>query len=333
MRRLRLVVIEGDGIGPEIVAASLHVLAATGVPVDVEEAQAGQGALAATGSIAPAATVEAVADAGSALKGPTSTPSGGGERSANYHLRHGLQLYGGVRRFVDERRGVDVLLIRENLEDLYGAHEWEAAPGVAQAVKISTEVGARRIALLALRLAEQGGRRLTIVHKANNLKLTEGLFLRTARAAAEEHPSVPCDDMLADSAAGALAGAPETVDALVATNTYGDILSSVAAAVAGGPACVSTVNHGVDDTLLAEAGHGSAPDLAGRGVANPLGMIGATAMLLEDRGFPREGHAIWAAIADARATGAVTPDLGGTATTTEVAESVAACVRSGLAAV
>jgi len=328
MSSLRVVLIEGDGIGPELAAAARAVIDATGVAVEWEERVAGTEALAAHGHVAPRDTIEAVASARSALKGPTATPSGGGHRSANYYLRHGLDLFGGVRRFVDPARDVDLILVRENLEDLYAAEEWEPEPGVAHALRVVTERGSQRIAKLAFEIAERRHRpRLTIVHKANNLKLGDGLFLRTARAVAREHPSVSADDMLADTAGAAVVTSPAELDVLLTGYTFGDILSSVAAAACGGPALVSTLNVGPDAVAVAEAGHGTAPDIAGKGRANPLGFVGGAAMLLEARGFEREAAAVHEACAAVRVDGAVTPDLGGDATTREVAETLAADVR------
>jgi isocitrate dehydrogenase (NAD+) len=328
---LEVVFIEGDGIGPEIVRASIEVLDATGVGIAWKRALAGTEAIEAEGHIAPAATIELVRAANSAIKGPTSTPVGGGSRSANFYVRQQLELFGGVRRFVDRSAGIDVVLVRENLEDLYGAIEWSSAPGVSHAVKVSTAAGARRVARLAFRLAREWKReRVTIVHKANNLKLTEGLFRETALEVAAEHPEIACEELLADSAAAQLARAPQEVDVMLATNTYGDLLSSVAAAGAGGPAAVSTANFGPGGLVVAEAGHGSAPSLAGTGSANPLGLLGGGAMLLAARGHGREAEAIWAAIASVREAGVLTPDLGGGATLEEVTAAVVAEVRGRL---
>ncbi|HEX5608542.1 MAG TPA: isocitrate/isopropylmalate family dehydrogenase [Solirubrobacterales bacterium] len=328
---LQVVFIEGDGIGPEIVGATREVVDATGLKITWKEALAGSRAVECCGSISPAETLTAVARAGSAIKGPTSTPAGTGSRSANFYMRQELQLFGGVRRFVDRRRAIDVLLVRENLEDLYGAIEWTSAPGVTQAIKVSTAAGARRVAHLAFRLAREHDReRVTIVHKANNLKLTEGLFRETALEVASAYPEIACDELLADSAAALLAGEPAAADVLLATNTYGDLLSSVAAAAAGGPAAVSTANYGAADLIVAEAGHGSAPALAGRGLANPLGLLGGAAMLLAARGCGREAGAIWEAIAATRAAGCLTPDLGGSATLQEVTKAVASDVGARL---
>lgn len=316
-----------------MVAGARTVLEATAVPIAWTEAAAGEHALERSGHVLPPETLDMIRASGSALKGPTTTPSGGGHRSANFYLRHEFDLFGGVRRFVDAGRDIDVLLVRENLEDLYGAIEWEVVPGVTQALKVVTKAGSLRVSELAMRLAETRGRgRLTIVHKANNLKLTEGLFLRTAREAAADHPTLAVDDLLADSVAAMLVSAPQSLDVLLATNTFGDLLSSVAAASAGGPAITSTVNYGPGDLMVAEAGHGSAPELAGKEVANPLGLIGAAAMLLAEHSCAQEAEVLWQAIAAVRASGAVTPDLGGSASTSELADSVAAEVRSRLMA-
>jgi isocitrate dehydrogenase (NAD+) len=293
---MQAVLVEGDGIGPEVTRAARRVIEACGVPVSWEVHQAGADALARTGELVPRETLEAMRRVRFALKGPFRTPSGGTQRSANWILRRELDLYACLRPIRRRSRGIDFLIVRENVEDLYAAIEWMAAPGVAHAVKVATHDGCTRIARWAFALARaRGRRRVTIVHKANNLKLTDGMFLDVARAVGAEYPDLVCDDMLADTAAAAIVGAPKTLDVMLMPNTFGDILSSAGAPLAGGIGVVPAMNAG-GGLAVAEALHGSADDLAGTGRANPLGMIGAAAMLLAAAGYPREAAAIDSAI-------------------------------------
>lgn len=322
MRAPRCVVVRGDGIGPEVVDGALEVLAATGAALELEEAEAGYGAWRRTGHTAPRATLDAIRAAGLCLKGPFHTPSGGDVRSANYYIRRELDLYACHRPIRARDGSWEVALVRENVEDLYAAIEWSPAPGVAQAAKVATRAGCERIARYAFGLARaQGRRRVTVVHKANNLKLTEGMFLDVAREVAAEFPEVQVDDMIADTACGSMAVAPETFDVVLASNTFGDLLSSIGGAAAGSLGTLASANHG-NGVLVTEAAHGSADALAGTGRANPLAMIGALELLLEGMRMPREAAAVRAAVREACRSGAVTPDMGGTATTGEVVAEV-----------
>jgi isocitrate dehydrogenase (NAD+) len=329
---MRAILIEGDGVGPEIIAAALAAVAATGVQLDWIEMPAGDIAFERWGEVAPARTLAAIADEGAALKGPSSTPSGGTRRSPNFYIRRGLDLFACVRPIVDRSRAIDILLVRENVEDLYGAIEWIAAPGVAQAVKVATERGCRRIASFALELAQrEGRRRVTAVHKANNLKLTEAMFLAAVRDAGTDHEQVEVDDLLADTAAAAFVLRPHELDVVVANNTFGDLLSNVGAAVVGSVGLVASANHGPDGLVVTEPGHGSAPELAGTERANPLASIGAAALLLDGLGCHDEGLAIGDAVQEIREGPARTPDLGGVISTAEVGQEVAQAVRHILA--
>jgi isocitrate dehydrogenase (NAD+) len=325
------VLIEGDGIGAEVIGAAVRVVQATGVVLDWEERPAGMACAERHGHPAPAATLEAIRRHGAALKGPFSTESGRGHRSANHYLRRDLGLYACLRPIVDPDRGVDILLVRENVEDHYAAIEWMATPDVAQAVKVASRAGCERVARFALALAERRGRRrVTVVHKANNLKLTEGLFLDVALWLAAEHPSLLVDDLLADTAAAELVLRPHELDVVLTSNTFGDLLANVGAAVIGGLGLVASGNYGDGGLVVTEPGHGSAPELAGTGRANPLAAIRAAGMLLDALGHPAEAAAVEAAAMRARSGGLVTADLGGRASTAEVAEEVALAVRRAL---
>jgi isocitrate dehydrogenase (NAD+) len=326
MRPIPVVLIEGDGIGPEISAAALRVVEATAARVEWHRCLAGQQSVRRGGPTVPESTLAAIRELKAALKGPFSTPSGGTEKSANFYIRHRLDLFACLRplRFVGPDH--DVQLVRENIEDLYGAVEWAATPDVAHAVKIATRRGCERIARFALELARQGRPHVTVVHKANNLKLTEGMFLETARQVASEYPDVALDDMLADAAAATLVSAPRTFDVILTSNTFGDLLSSVGGAVAGGFGIVPTLNVG-DGVLVAEASHGSADALRDTGRANPLGFVDAGAMLLDRLGMPDEAAAIHAAIRRVRSDGPIPFDLGGAATTSEVTDALCDILR------
>jgi isocitrate dehydrogenase (NAD+) len=324
------VLIEGDGIGREITSAALDVLAATGAVFEWHKHVAGLRAHALCGHTAPREMLQAIRDHGRALKGPFSTPSGGSIRSGNYYIRRELDLYACVRRIENPDDEIDILLVRENTEELYGSVEWEAVPGVLHAVRVISDVGCERIARFAFESAVAAGRRrVTIVHKANNLKLTEGRFLTICRHVGGEFPGIETDDLIADAAAAQLVTDPQSLDVIVTTNTFGDLLANVGAARASSLGTVASGNYGVG-RIVAEPGHGSAPELEGTGRANPIAMIGAGALLLRASGRDREADAIEEAVASVRVRRAVTPDLGGSSTTAEVAAEVAAAVRSEL---
>jgi isocitrate dehydrogenase (NAD+) len=319
-----IVVIPGDGIGPEIVGAAMHVVEATGAPVDWVEAVAGEAALERYGTGAPAAMLESIRVVGAALKGPFTTPSSGTRRSPNQAIRRDLDLFACLRPIEDRARAIDILLVRENVEDLYAAVEWEASPGVAHAVKVATRAGCRRIANFAFELATRRGRgRVTAVHKANNLKITEGMFLDEFNATARRFPGLAVEDLLADTAASTLVLEPQRLDVLVTSNTFGDLLSNVGAAVIGSLGLVPSLNFAPNGVIVAEPSHGSAPELAGTGRANPMASIAAAGMLLQELEHTAEGEAILAAVRDLRASGVTTPDLGGKLSTSEVAEEAA----------
>lgn len=318
----QVALVRGDGIGPEIVAAATDVLDAVGVDVEWHEVPAGNDAYEQHGHPAPATTVKTIRDLGSALKGPFYTPSGGKVRSANHYLRPALDLFAAVRPVRRPTRGIDLVIVRENVEDLYPAIEWWAAPGVAQAIKVATEAGCVRISHVAFSIARDDGRSsVTVVHKANNLKLTEGLFLETARRVGDEYATVSVRDMMADTACSSIILDPSGFEVVLANNTFGDLLSNVAAAVAGSLGLVASANHG-PDVMVAEASHGSVDELAGTGRANPVAMIRAGAMLARHLGRSDEANAIEVATEQTVEDGLCTGDLGGDATTNEVAVEI-----------
>jgi isocitrate dehydrogenase (NAD+) len=288
------------------------------------KAQAGERALALYGHVAPDETLEALRAVGLALKGPFRTPNGGTRRSPNHRIRRALDLYANLRPLPISAAPRPVLLVRENVEDLYGAIEWSPAPGVAEASKIATEHGCGRISRFAFELARRERRdKVTVVHKANNLKLTEGMFLRVAQEVARDYPEIVCDDLLVDSAASELILHPESFDVLLTSNTFGDILSNVGAALAGSIGLVPSLNLGVQ-IAIAEASHGDAETLAGTGRVNPIAMIRAAAMLLSHIGLAEAATKMDDAVTAVLAADVRTLDLGGSATTREVTEEVIA---------
>lgn len=312
-----IVRITGDGVGPELVAAGSRLLEQVAGPVEWVDRPAGLGAWRTHGHTAPAETLDALREHGLAIKGPFATPSGGDIRSANHYIRIGLDLYACLRPIpVDPAR--PVLLVRENVEDLYGAAEVMAGPDIAHATKVATRGGCVRIAEYAFSLAKRMGReRITVVHKANNLKLTEGMFLETTLAVAARYPDVAVDDMIADTACATMVTEPGRFDVLLTSNTIGDLMSSLGAAVAGSPGLVGSLNSG-HGRHIAEAGHGDAAGLAGTDRVNPMAFLRSVALLLDAMGDGAGAAAVSRALDETVALGPCTLDLGGTATTSEV---------------
>jgi isocitrate dehydrogenase (NAD+) len=298
MSKHHAVLIPGDGIGPEVTVAVVDILAAAGAPMAWVEHQAGQVALDATGEVLPAATVEAIRKHGIALKGPCTTPIGKGFSSVNVQLRKTLNLYAAVRpvRSLPGVRtrfeNVDLIIIRENTEGLYAGVENEVSPGVVMSMKVFTDEGCTRIARWAFRYATQRQRkRITVFHKANIMKLTDGLFLRRAEEVhAREYPNIKYDTAIIDAGCMRLVQDPGQFDILLLENLYGDVVSDLCAGLVGGLGVVPGANIG-DDCAVFEAVHGSAPDIAGQNKANPLALLMSAVMMLnylaENRDDPR----------------------------------------------
>lgn len=327
MRRMDLVLIEGDGIGPEITTAALKVLLSTGIPINVEKRPAGLLSLEKNSELVPEETLTKIKEFGYAIKGPFTTPSGGDQRSANWVIRQSLQLYACVRPLLSVFNQIDAVIIRENTEDLYGGIEWASTTNVRHAVKITTREGSERIAKFAYNFCRKENRdKVTVVHKANNLKMTEGLFLQECRRIAASYPEIELNDMLVDTAAYQLVKNPQQFDVILTSSSFGDILSSLGAALLGGLGLSPSVSFGKDVTI-AEGTHGSAPDIAGTGKANPVAIIGASAMMLKSAGFISEAQHIQEAIRWAEKEGIATPDAGGSATTSEVSDELSSFVR------
>src|SRR5438874_290725 len=310
---IRVTLIPGDGIGPEVVNAAVEVIEAAGCKVEWERAAAGASAVPTHGTPIPAETLQSIRRNKLALKGPLATPIGEGYRSANVALRKEFDLYANVRPArsfagVETRySGVDLVVIRENTQGLYSGveHYIDDERTAAESISIITRKGSERIIEYAFNYVKQNKRRrLTLVHKANILKCTSGLFLETGRALAAKHPDVEFKDIIVDNCAMQLVKNPNQFDVLVTTNLFGDILSDLTSAHIGKQAAIF------------EAVHGTAPDIAGKGIANPTAVMLAGVMLLEHIGERTAADRLGTAIREAIASKeAVTPDLGGSATT------------------
>ncbi len=325
----KVVLIPGDGIGPEVTEATEAVLEALGEGVAWQRVEAGADVLAKYGSVVPDEALNAVRRTGVALKGPITTPIGGGFKSANVLLRQSLDLYACVRPVKSipglETRysGVDLILVRENTEGLYSGLEHRVAPGIVESIKVMTERACTRIAEFAFALAgREGRRRVHAVHKANIMKLSDGLFLECARLVARRHPGVDYQEIIIDNCAMQLVRDPGQFDVLLMENLYGDILSDLCAGLVGGLGVVPGSNVG-ESCAVFEAVHGSAPDIAGKRVANPAAMLLSAGEMLRhlDRrdAASRLERAVHAALADPACR---TRDLGGTASLDDFTRSV-----------
>ena len=324
-----LTLIPGDGIGPEVAAAAQRVLDATGLDLEWQEVLAGQVALETHGDPLPDSTVDAVTAADATLKGPTTTPSGTGFRSINVALRQRLCLYANYRpalslpgiktRFED----VDLIVIRENTEGLYSGLEHTVVPGVVESLRIITAKASERIARFAFQTAKRQNRqRVTCVHKANILKLSDGLFLDSCRKIAEEFPEIEFDDCIVDAAAMKLVSNPQLFDVMVMENLFGDILSDLTSGLVGGLGVAPSANVG-DGIAVFEAVHGSAPDIAGKGIANPMALIRSGVLMLLYLGEKDAAERVEQAVRTVLVAGEfLTGDLGGKAGTNEFADAV-----------
>ena len=327
--------IPGDGIGPEVSAAAVRVLTATGIPFEFETENAGAEAMGRGGVALPPRVLESIRKNKLALKGPTGTPVGTGHRSVNVELRKTLDLYANVRPVrtlpgVKSRYdNVDLVIFRENTEDLYSGLEHVVVPGVVESIKIITEKASTRIARYAFAYARAHGRkRMTAVHKANIMKVSDGLFLDCCRKVAEEYKDITYDEMIVDNCCMQLVLDPTRFDSLLLPNLYGDIVSDLCAGFIGGLGMAPGANIG-ETTAVFEAVHGTAPDIAGKNKANPMALILSSAMLLDHIGESDAAARVRKAVNEVLREGKkLTGDLGGTAGTTEVAEAIAARLQA-----
>jgi isocitrate dehydrogenase (NAD+) len=331
----QITLIPGDGIGPEVAQATIDMVAATGLAIDWDTQQAGVVAVEACGKALPDATLASIERTGLALKGPTTTPIGTGHVSANVGMRRALSLYASVRPvrslpgIKTRYENVDLVIFRENTEGLYAGLEQTITPGVVVSMKVVTEAATRRIATAAFEFAQKNGRKkVTIVHKANVLKALTGLFLEAAKEVARKYEGrVACDERIVDACAMQLVMNPWQFDVIVTTNLFGDILSDEIAGLVGGLGMAPAANIGVDAAIF-EAVHGSAPDIAGRGIANPLALMLSSAMMLDHAGEQDKGRRLRRAIDQVlREDNVRTGDLGGKASTREFTQAVAARLR------
>jgi isocitrate dehydrogenase (NAD+) len=334
MGKTTVTLIPGDGIGPEVSEAAVRVLDAAGADLQWERQIAGREAFEKYGNPLPPEVLESVRRNRVALKGPVTTEVGGGFKSINVQLRQELDLYANLRparslpSIPSRFEGVDIVVVRENTEDLYSGLEHVVVPGVVESLKIITEKASLRIARFAFEYARRHGRkRVTAVHKANIMKLSDGLFLDCFRRVAQEYPEIKADDKIVDNMCMQLVMRPEEWDVLLLENLYGDIVSDLCAGLVGGLGVVPGGNIGVDAAVF-EAVHGSAPDIAGKNVANPLAIIRSGVMMLyhldKDEAAERVRTALREVIVDRKIR---TRDLGGEATTSEFTDAVVAALE------
>lgn len=328
-RNPHVTLIHGDGVGPEVIEAAVNVIAATGVDIDWDRQSAGGNAMRRYGTPVPDALMESLARTRVALKGPLETQVGVGYRSINVHLRKAFDLYANLRPTVSFAgvhtpfRDVDLTVVRENTEDLYSGIEHEVAPGVVESVKVITARASTRIAKFAFDYARKMKRKsLTAIHKANIMKLSDGLFLKCARTVAKHYPEIKYSEQIVDAACMRLVTDPQSFDVLLLENLYGDIVSDLCAGLVGGLGLVPGANYG-DKGAIFEAVHGTAPDIAGKNVANPIASILSGAMLLDYLDHPRQGDRIRSAVGAVLRSGkTLTRDLGGKANTTEITDAI-----------
>jgi isocitrate dehydrogenase (NAD+) len=327
--------IPGDGIGPEVSAAARRAVEATGVQIDWEVAELNPEIIAKTGQSVPQYVIDSLERTGVGLKAPVTTPVAGGYTSVNVALRKRLDLYANVRpvrslpglvtRFSDVQ--IDMVIFRENTEDLYSGLEHEIIPGVVTSLKVITRAASIRIAEAAFKFAASMSRKkVAAIHKANIMKLADGLFLQCCREVAQRYPAIAYEELIVDNASMQLVIRPERFDVLLLPNLYGDIVSDLAAGLVGGLGVAPGANLG-ERTAVFEAVHGSAPDIAGKGVANPTAMMFSAAMMLSRLGEQAAANRLRAAVEKVYAgKRCLTPDVGGSATTADFTDAVVAAL-------
>ncbi len=325
----KVTLIPGDGIGPEVTDATRKIIEATGVNIEWEVVPAGAETVEKYKTVLPDIAFESIKRNKVALKGPVGTPVAGGFKSVNVTIRKTLDLYANLRPVKSftgvksKYEGIDIVVVRENTEDLYSGLEYEIAPGVVETLKVITEKASLRIANFAFRFAKRRGRKkITVLHKANIMKLSDGLFLNCVRKIARDYTRIEYEEMIIDNACMQLILNPNRFDVILTENLYGDIVSEVCAGLVGGLGFAPGANIG-DDCAVFEAAHGSAPDIAGKNLANPIAITLSGALLLTYIGENREAKAIENAISRVLAKGEIiTKDMGGNATTTEMRDAI-----------
>jgi isocitrate dehydrogenase (NAD+) len=326
-----ITLIPGDGIGPEVSGAVVHIIEASGVDIEWETHYAGAQALAKFGETLPADLLESIKRNKVALKGPITTPIGKGFTSVNVGLRKALDLYANLRpvralpnvpcRYPE----LDLVVVRENTEDLYSGIEHVVVPGVVESIKIITEKASTRVSKFAFEYARREGRKkVTAIHKANIMKLSDGLFLDCFRNVSKDYPEIEADDKIVDNACMQLVMRPEQFDIMLLENLYGDIVSDLCAGLVGGLGLVPGANIGEQGAVF-EAVHGSAPDIAGQGIANPTALLQSGILMLRHIGERDAAARIENAMLAVFEEGKVrTRDIGGDAKTSEFAEAIVA---------
>ena len=324
-----ITLIPGDGIGPEVTRAVVRVLETAGLRATWEPFSAGAAAVAELGTTLPEPLLASIRRTKVALKGPITTPVGEGFTSVNVGLRKALDLYANLRPVwnlpnVHSRyQGVDLVIVRENTEDLYAGLEHVVVPGVVESLKIITDAASTRIARFAFEHARRHKRaRVTAVHKANIMKLSDGLFIECARRVAREFPEIRYDERIVDAACMQLVMFPERFDVLLLPNLYGDIVSDLCAGLVGGLGVVPAANLGLDGVGVFEAVHGSAPDIAGQDVANPLALLLSGVLMLRHLDEDAIADRVMQAVTTVLAGSVRTRDIGGTASTTAFADEI-----------
>jgi isocitrate dehydrogenase (NAD+) len=337
MAKHKITLLPGDGIGPEVTASVVSIIECTGVDVEWEKYFVGSEAIARFGDPLPKEVLTSILTNKVALKGPVTTPVGTGFASINVRLRKTLDLYANLRpvrtmpNIKTRFDNVDLIVVRENTEDLYSGLEHEVVPGVVESLKIITEKASTRIARFAFEYARTHGRkRVTAVHKANIMKMSDGLFLQCFRNVATEYPNIAADDKIIDNLCMQLVTRPEDYDVLLLENLYGDIVSDLAAGLVGGLGVVAGANFGEAGAVF-EAVHGSAPDIAGQNKANPLALLQSAVLMLYHIGEPLAARRIQDAIVKVLDSGPEhrTRDIGGTATTAEFTTALCETLRKG----
>jgi isocitrate dehydrogenase (NAD+) len=324
-----ITLVPGDGIGPEVTASVVRILKVAGADIDWERHDAGVRAFELYKQSLPAGLLESIRRNKVALKGPVTTPIAEGFTSVNVGMRKALDLYANLRPVrnlpgVESRfSGVDLVIVRENTEDLYAGLEHEIIPGVVESLKIITEKASTRVSQFAFEHARTHGRkRVTAIHKANIMKLSDGLFLESTRKVSRDYTDVEYDERIVDAACMQLVMRPEKFDVLLLPNLYGDIVSDLCAGLVGGLGVVPGANMGTDAAVF-EAVHGSAPDIADKNLANPTALLLSGLMMLEHIGEPQRAERIRAALSSVLSAGRIrTRDLGGTASTTEFTDAI-----------
>ncbi len=331
-----ITLLPGDGIGPEVTSATVRVLQAAGADFEWDSHIAGAEAVARGKEPLPNELLDSIRHNKICLKGPVTTPVGKGFRSVNVQLRRALVLYANLRPAItvpgiaSRYSNVDLVIVRENTEGLYRGLEHEVVPGVVESLKVITEVASTRVSKYAFEYARKHGRkRITAVHKANIMKLADGLFLDCFRKVAEDYPEIEADDRIIDNMCMQLVMRPEKYDMLLLENLYGDIVSDLCAGLVGGLGVVAGGNIGETEAVF-EAVHGSAPDIAGQGIANPTALMRSAVMMLRHLGemeiADRLAKAIYQVIAAATDT---TRDIGGQASTQQFCEAVVRQIEAG----